>query len=84
MPPNMGKIRHCDNSRVPPYRSTDCSADSSVALDEYGVFRSITTANCSFAGSSNVGTGFSKGDMVEIKTRVMLFPKFIEKDKRRI
>lgn len=44
-----------------------------MALDEYGIFRSIITANYSFVGSSKVGSGFSKGGMVGTKTKVMLF-----------
>lgn len=72
MPQNVGKVLliYCENTRVVvlPYISIDCSEDSSVALDEYGIFRSIIIANHSFVGSSNVGSGFSKGDMAGIKT----------------
>lgn len=65
MPQNVGKVLliYCENTRVVvlPYISIDCS--------EYGIFRSIIIANHSFVGSSNVGSGFSKGDMAGIKTR---------------
>lgn len=44
-----------------------------MVLDEYGIFRSIIIVNYSFVGFLKVGLGFSKGGMVGIKIKVMLF-----------
>ena len=85
MPHNVGKMQYCDNGRVIflPYLSINCSEHSSVALNEYGIFRSIIIANYSFAGLSKGGSDFSKTWLGQ-KQRLHYFPKVIKKVQRRI